>query len=122
MLFMLLTLIPSNIKNTTVFKDYAPHYQPAWAVLAASYSISFLGLHLDPMSVYNVHIACGLHLGTTLCHPHECNCGEMVESNGRHGLKCKKARGRKMRHIEVNKLIKRGLDQGQLQEWTEHSH
>ena len=40
-------------------------------------------------------IACGLCLGTNLCHPHECNCGEMVESKGRHGLKCKQAGGRK---------------------------
>ena len=67
-----------------------------------------LGLHLDPMQV---HIACGLRLGATLCHPHECNCGEMVESNGRHGLKCKHAVGRKTRHEEVNKLLKLGLDQ-----------
>ena len=73
--------------------------------------IPSLGLHLDPM---NLHIACGLRLGSTLCHPHECNCGEMVESNGRHGLKCKSARGRKTRHDEVNLLIKRGLDQAKL--------
>jgi hypothetical protein len=73
--------------------------------------IPSLGLHLDPMSV---HIACGLRLGATLCHPHECNCGEMVDSNGRHGLKCKQARGRKMRHDEVNKLLKRGLDQAKI--------
>ena len=46
--------------------------------------IPSLGLHLDPM---NLHIACGLRLGSTLCHLHECNCGEMVEPNGRHGLK-----------------------------------
>ena len=52
--------------------------------------IPSLSLHLDTMSL---HIACGLHLGATLCHPHECNCGEMVEPNGRHGLKCKKALG-----------------------------
>jgi hypothetical protein len=70
--------------------------------------IPSLGLHLDPMQV---HIACGLRLGATLCHPHECHCGEMVESNGRHGLKCKQAKGRKTRHEEVNKLLKRGLDQ-----------
>ena len=38
----------------------------------------------------------------------------MVESNGRHGLKCKQARGRKSRHDEVNKLLKRGLDQAKL--------
>jgi hypothetical protein len=71
-------------------------------------SIPSLGLHLDPMAV---HVACGLRLGATLCHPHECNCGTMVESNGRHGLKCKHAVGRKMWHEEVDKLIKLGLNQ-----------
>ena len=73
--------------------------------------IPSLGLHLDPMSL---HIACGLQLGSTLCHPHECNCGNMVEPNGRHGLKCKMARGRKMRHDEVNRLIKCGLNLAKL--------
>ena len=38
----------------------------------------------------------------------------MVEPNGRHGLKCKSARGWKVRHDEVNLLIKQGLDQGKL--------
>ena len=38
----------------------------------------------------------------------------MIESNGRHGLKCKKAIGRKFRHEEVNKLLKRCLDQAKL--------
>ena len=48
---------------------------------------------------------CRLRLGATLCHPHECNCGEIAESNGRHGLKCKQVTGQKVRHKEVNKLI-----------------
>jgi hypothetical protein len=73
--------------------------------------IPSLGLHLDPIQVY---IACGLRLGATLCHPHEYNCGKMVEPNGRHGLKCKQATGRKPRHEEVNKLIKHGLDQAKF--------
>ena len=41
-------------------------------------------------------------------------CGATVESNGRHGLACKKQRGRYMRHEEVNKLIKRGLYQAKI--------
>ena len=70
-----------------------------------------LGLHMDPLSL---KIACGLHLGSRLCHPHQCICGVEVESNGRHGLACKKQKGRFMRHEEVNKLIKRGLDQAKI--------
>ena len=64
----------------------------------------------------SVHIACGLRLGTNFCHPHECNCGTkwLIKSNGRHGLNCKQAWGRKMRHKVVNKLIKRGLDEAKI--------
>jgi hypothetical protein len=61
--------------------------------------IPSLGLHLDPMQV---HLACGLRLGATLCHPHEYNCGKMVVPNGRHGLKCKQATGRSQ---DMKKLI-----------------
>ena len=46
----------------------------------------------------SLHIAYGLCLGP----------------NGRHGLKCKMARGRKMVHEKVNLLIKAGLDQARL--------
>ena len=38
----------------------------------------------------------------------------MVDRTGRHGLACKKQKGRYMRHEEVNKLIKRGLDQAKI--------
>ena len=73
--------------------------------------IPSLGLHLDPMSL---KIACGLHLGTNLCHPHLCSCGVLVDPTGRHGLSFKKQKGRYMRHEEVNKLNKRGLDQAKI--------
>ena len=54
---------------------------------------------------------CGLRLGTTLCHPHECNNDEMVKPNRRHGLKWKQATSQTMRQKDVNKLIMHGLDQ-----------
>ena len=73
--------------------------------------IPALGLHLDPMSL---KIVCGLRLGSNLCHQYKCICGEMVEPNGRHGLACKKQLGRRSRHDECNKLIKRGLDQAKI--------
>ena len=66
---------------------------------------------MDPLSL---KIACGLHVGSTLCHPHQCICGVSVDSKGRHGLSCKKQKGRHMRHEEANKLIKRGLDQAKI--------
>ena len=73
--------------------------------------IPSLGLNLDPMSL---KIACGLRLGSTICHPHTCICGGAVESNGRHGLSCKKQIGRRSRHDEVNKLIKRAIVQAKI--------
>ena len=39
--------------------------------------IPFLGLHLDPISL---KIACSLHLGSPLCHPHICICSVRVDS------------------------------------------
>ena len=38
----------------------------------------------------------------------------MVDSNGRHGLASKKEKGGHMSYEEVNKLIKRGLDQAKI--------
>ena len=38
----------------------------------------------------------------------------MVQPNGRHGLACKKQVGRRIRHDECNKLIKRALDQAKI--------
>ena len=37
-----------------------------------------------------------------------------MESNGRHGLSCKKQIGRRSRHDEVNKLIKRAIVQAKI--------
>ena len=81
--------------------------------------IPSLGLNLDPMSL---KIACGLRLGSTICHPHTCKCGGAVESNGRHGLACKKQMGRRSRHDEVNKLIKRALVQAKIPSVLEPSN
>ena len=56
-----------------------------------------LGLKLDDASL---RIACGLRLGTPLCHPHKCQCGAEVDKTGRHGLSCKSAEGRLSRHSQ----------------------
>ena len=73
--------------------------------------IPSLGLKLDSMSL---KISCALRLGATICHPHQCICGEAVDSKGRHGLACKKQMGRKSRHDQVNDLIKRALVQAKI--------
>ena len=74
--------------------------------------IPSLGLKLDP---FTLRISCALRLGSTLCHPHKCTCGEEVESNGHHGLSCiSQYLGRKSRHDEINDLIKRALVQAKI--------
>ena len=73
--------------------------------------IPSLGLKLDPMSL---RVACGLRLGSKLCHPHKCICGVMVESNGRHGLACNNQLGRRSRHDNINDLVRRALVQAKV--------
>ena len=78
--------------------------------------IPSLGLKLDPMSL---KIACGLRLGSTLCHPHKCICGVVVEANGRHGLSCNRQTGRHSRHAQINEIVKRSLVQAKIPATTE---
>ena len=73
--------------------------------------MSTLGLKLDPMTL---KISCALRLGSTLCHPHKCICGENVESNGHHGLSCLNQMGKWSRHNEINDLLKRALVQAKI--------
>lgn len=68
--------------------------------------MSSIGLKLDNNSV---RIAVGLRLGTKLCEPHKCICGQLVDPWGRHGLSCKNAKGTNPRHAHANNLIKRAL-------------
>ena len=70
-----------------------------------------LGLKLDNSSL---RIACTLCLSSFLCHPHECICRTQVDSNGVHGLSCKRSAGRFSRHSHVNNLIKRGLESARI--------
>jgi hypothetical protein len=62
-----------------------------------------LGLALDDSAL---RIAVGLRLGTTLCHPHNCVCGEPVDHLGTHGLSCVKKGGTFSRHSALNEIIK----------------
>ena len=78
--------------------------------------IPSLGLKLDPMSL---KIACGLRLGSTLCHPHNCICGVEVDAKGRHGLSCKRQTGRHSRHTQINDILKKALVQAKIPATTE---
>ena len=55
-----------------------------------AFPISSLGLKLSDSML---RIAVALRLGTRVCAPFECKCGEMVAENGIHGLSCKNNKG-----------------------------
>jgi Reverse transcriptase (RNA-dependent DNA polymerase) len=56
-----------------------------------------------------VRVAVGLRLGLDLCAPHECQCGEMTDTRGHHGLVCRRSTGRAARHFALNDLVWRAL-------------
>ena len=65
-----------------------------------------LGLKLDNASV---RLVGGLRLGSPICQPHTCICGNLVDKFGRHGLSCKNAKGTLPRHSHMNDLIRRAM-------------
>ncbi len=65
-----------------------------------------LGLRL---SDDETRIAVGLRLGASLVLEHSCVCGSKVESDGHHGLACRKSSGRHLRHSLANDVIARAL-------------
>ena len=73
--------------------------------------VASLGLKLDNTSL---RIACGLRLGSPICHPHTCLCGEWVNQLGRHGLSCTLAKGTSSRHAHANDIIRRAMGSAQV--------
>ena len=65
--------------------------------------ISSCGLRLDDETV---RIGVSLRLGLTLCVPHKCHCGALVDAQGLHGFVCKKAPAR---HHALNDLVARAM-------------
>ena len=68
--------------------------------------ITSCGLRLDNEAV---RVAVGLRLGCSLCQPHQCPCGAMVDTRGSHALSCRFSAGRQARHDYVNDLIYRAI-------------
>src|SRR6218665_786707 len=64
------------------------------------------GLLLDNEAV---RVAVDLRLGHALCAPHSCVCGSWVGQEGHHGLVCRRAQGRSLRHHAINDIIWRTL-------------
>jgi Reverse transcriptase (RNA-dependent DNA polymerase) len=61
-----------------------------------------------------IRVAIGLRLGLDLCRPHTCNCGGLVGREGHHGLVCKKAYGRTLRHFTINDILWRALSRADV--------
>ena len=86
-------------------------------LLTACWKESGAWLHVLPLSALGLcmadevmHVAMGLCLGASLCHPHECHlCGTGVDYQGTHRLHCQKSLSRHPHHMVINDLIKRSL-------------
>ena len=51
----------------------------------------------------------GMRLGLSLCVPHNCHCGTLVDAQGLHAMVCKKAPGKIARHHVFNDIIWRAV-------------
>jgi hypothetical protein len=67
---------------------------------------SSLGNRLDDDSL---RVAVALRLGASICAPHICPCGKLVDILGHHGLSCNRSAGRRPRHEAINEVIRRAL-------------
>ena len=89
--------------ETARIKAVASEQASAWL---NAFPLPSLGLKLDDQSF---QICCALRLGSQICQPYTCSCGNLVDLSGRHGLSCRYAKGRASRHAQSNDIIKRAL-------------
>ena len=75
----------------------APH-SGAWL---QAWPITACGLCLDDEAI---RVAVGLRLGVSLCTPHTCPCGMLVDARGSHGLSCRRSAGRQARQAKSTTL------------------
>ena len=106
-------LIESRFKTLLINKDtpvekarllaLASHQASTWLT---AIPISSLGLKLDNNTL---RVAICLRLGTKICEPHTCICGQLVDPLGRHGLSCRLACITHSRHKRVNDILRRSI-------------
>ena len=80
----------------------APH-SGAWLL---ALPVTNCGMRLDDEAV---RVAVSMRLGLSLCIPHECRCGTLVDAHGLHAMVCKKAPGKHARHHVLNDIIWRAF-------------
>ena len=56
-----------------------------------------------------LRIGVALRVGLTVCIPHRCKCGRMVDTFGTHPLSCRFSAGHIPRHSALNDVVRRGL-------------
>jgi len=103
-------------KGLTLLSELSaePQFQARFLACQADHSgdwlhawpISACGLRMDDEAV---RVAVGLRLGLDLCSPHPCPCGAAVDASGRHGLSCRRSKGRATRHSQINDTIYRAM-------------
>jgi hypothetical protein len=104
----LLSAAQTQVGRARLIAAAAPH---SGDFLHAAEPCSSIGTRLDDISL---RIAVALRLGSAICAPHTCVCGQQVDSSGTHGLACRKSAGRHVRHNAVNDLIKRALSSANI--------
>jgi hypothetical protein len=61
-----------------------------------------------------LQIAVYLRLGISICQPHICTCGSLVDTLSHHGLSCIKNAGRISRHSCLNDILKRAFSSANI--------
>ena len=64
--------------------------------------IANCGLRLNDEAL---RVAVGMRLGLSLCVPHNCHCGTLVDAQGLQAMVCKKAPGKIARHHVLHDII-----------------
>ena len=72
--------------------------------------LTSIGLRLSDEAI---RVATSYRLGTTICQPHTCVCGTMVDARGLHGLACRKSAPRHVRHSQLNDVKWRAVKKTQ---------
>lgn len=98
-----------GISHVQFQKDKARHlaslHKESNAWLSAMPS-KFVGTFLDNNTF---RISTALRIGSDICKKHKCICGDIVSTDGTHGLSCSKSAGRHPRHAELNTIIQNAL-------------
>jgi hypothetical protein len=97
-----------DVQRARVLASLAPHTGDWLQALP----IASCGLLMDNEVI---RTAVGFRLGCTLCSPHDCPCGKLVDATGIHCLACRKSSGRQMRHSQINDIIWRALARAKIQ-------